>query len=358
MNYDLRFTILKNPKNEYLNTKQKQNYNFRNFKRFLSFKFVSGFGFRASCLFILASCFLLLASAPSALAQDFATSINPPIIQITAEPPAKISTPITITNSADKAVTYGIYLRPFKAGENPDGVPNYDPRLNSDYKDFLEKVQIRENDEDITEVKLSPQESKELELRISLAPGTPPIDRYFTIVFLSEPEEAENENSLTGARGGIGTNVLLSVGPKDEPRGIITDFSAPGFISKGPVPFRLELTNQNNYFTASEGTVVITNMFGQIAGALEFGPLNILANSSRLASNTDEADTSMIWDEKNPIGFYKAQAKVALSERGPLLTKEIYFFAFPMEAVLVIFLVLASFTWLFKRARKKASEAD
>ena len=303
---------------------------------------------------LFAFCFLPF----TANAQEFSASINPPVIQIEAEAPAGISTPITIENKTNQNITYGIYLRPFKANSNKSGIPNYDPELNEQYEDFFSNVQIREGDKDITEVELNPGQSKKLDLRIQIKADNPPEDRYFTVVFLSEPQNELPQANLSGARGGIGTNVLLSIGPKAEVKGRISNFSTPFFTSKGPVGFTLELTNENNYFVASEGTITITNMFGQIVGALEFGPLNILAISSRMATNSKGYENKLLWNEKNPIGLYKVQAKVALSQRGPLLTEEIIFIAFPFKLVLIFTLGVFIIIWLFRRVRKKANEAD
>lgn len=348
--------FLKNPKNEYRNSKQIQNSIFQNFKKFLSFEFVSGFGFRASCLIILTSCFMLLASTRFALAQDFATGINPPILQITADPPAKVSAPISITNQSEKNTTYGIYLRPFKASFEMNGVPNYDPELNREYEDFFKNVQINDGETDITEIRLSPGETKDLELRIQVGSDEPATDRYFTVVFLAEEENEEAETNVTGARAGIGTNVLLSIGPRLGPKGRIAEFTTPRFTTKGPIPFRLELANHNDYFVESEGTVVVRNMFGQIVGALEFGPLNILASSNRLVINNEDPEPALWWNEEHPIGVYKAEVRVALSEHGPLLVDEIYFFAFPLQLVIVFTAALFALVWLIRRARRRVSD--
>ena len=303
---------------------------------------------------LFAFCFLFLASSRLALAENFSTGINPPLIRIEAEAPARISTPITIENKSDKTVTYGIYLRPFNAGSNLNGVPNYDPELINNYKDFFKNVQVGNGKEDITEISIPPKESRQLDLRISVKSDDPVQDRYFTIVFLADENNPELESTIAGARGGIGTNVLLSTGARNEPQGSISEFNTPKFIGKGPVPITLELTNSSDFFMSSEGNVVIKNMFGQIVGNLEFESLNILANSSRLVTNSD--DSKLWWNEDYPVGIYKAEANIALSEHGPLLVKQIYFVAFPLQIALVLILILLVLAWLFKRARIKASE--
>jgi len=317
----------------------------------------------SSCLFvylllspIVFSTFNFQLLTKPASAQDFATGVNPPILQVTAEPPAKVSAPISITNLSEENTTYGIYLRPFKASFELNGVPNYDPELNKEYENFFKNVQISDNDKYLTKIRLSPRETKDLELRIQVDSDETAEDRYFTIVFLAEEEDEEAKTSAASAQGGIGTNVLLSIGPKLEPKGRIAKFSTSRFTIKGPIPFKLELANHNDYFVESEGTVVVRNMFGQIVSALEFGPLNILANSNRLVINDEEPEPALWWNEKHPIGVYKAEVRVALSEHGPLLVDEIYFFAFPLQLVIVLTTTLVVLVWLVRRARKKVSD--
>ena len=298
--------------------------------------------FKTFYLLVLLLTFALCLLPFPANAQEFATGINPSILFIETEPPARIEAPISLSNQSDQTITYGIFLRPFKANSEKNGTPNYDPKLVSRYEEFFEGVQIQESDEDITEITLGPRQSKDLMLRIRVEVGQPPQDRYFTVVFLAKPQEGETKTNLASARAGIGTNVLLSIGQKSEPRGRITEFSSPAFLSKGPVPFKLELANPNDYYVVSEGNVVIKNMFGQIVGNLEFGPLSILADSNRLVTNGNEVEGRLWWDEEYPIGIYTAEAKVALSEEGPLLVAEKAFIAFPFEVAAVIALVIFS----------------
>jgi hypothetical protein len=304
------------------------------------------------CILILES---LLLNLKSSYAQEFSTGINPPILQIEAETPSNVKAPITLQNLSTQPVTYSIFLRPFKPNSEKNGEPNYDPSLNSSYQDFFEHVSLQADSKTITELTLSPGESKDLTLRISLPEGFKSSDYYFTIVFLSDDTKTETGTSTAGSRGAVGTNVLLSVGSKSNPQGRISAFSAPKFVTHGPVPFTLEIANHNDYFISSKGNLVVKNMFNQPVGNLDFGPVNILANSNRLiGNNNNEENPVLYWNEKFPIGIYRAQVNVALSDQGPLLTKTITFVAFPIQAFAVIIILALMSSWLIRRARKKA----
>jgi len=307
-------------------------------------------------LILLTTSYLLLA-AP-ARGQEFNTGINPAVLQMEAETPSLIKVPITLQNLSDQTITYGIFLRPFKASTDKSGEPNYDPALMNEYKSFFSNVQVNDENNIVTEITLPPRQNKDLTLRINLQKDEKPGDRYFTVVFLSQGKEAENQGSAAGARGGIGTNVLLTVGTKSQPEGRIANFSVPRFVTRGPVDFTIDLANHSDFYVTTNGNLVIKNMFGQPVGNLEFGPFNILAGSNRLASNNEDlSNPKLIWNEKFLLGIYKAEVSAALSDRGPLFKETKTFIAFPLELGLGIILVIIASTWLFKRARKKNQES-
>ena len=308
---------------------------------------------------LILTCLIFISkSVPTASGQDFATGINPPILFIEAEAPANISAPITIENQSDQTITYGIYLRPFKANSEGTGVPNYEINPSSEYEEFLENVQVQDEGEDITAITLGPRQSRELVLKINVEENAPPVDRYFTVVFLSTEPEEDEESSAVGARGGIGTNVLLTIGPKSEPTGRIATLSTPKLVTKGPVPVELEVANHNDYYVITEGNVLIENVFGHTVGNIEFGPLSILGNSNRVISSENEPESVLVWDEKYPVGFYTVKANVALSEKGPLLTTEATFFAFPIELALILGVIILVFIWIVRTVRKRISEDE
>ena len=308
---------------------------------------------KSSTIFLTGLSLLFLFSFTSTKAQDFAAGVNSPILFIEAEPPANIKAPITLENQSDQTINYDIYLRPFKANSYGNGVPNYDPELKSEYESFFENVQVRVDGQDATKVSLGPKQSKELELNIRINDDTPPIDRYFTVVFLASENQEEANTSTTGTRGGIGTNILLSVGPKDDPEGRIAKLSVPKFITRGPVPIELEIANHNDYYVVSEGNLVIKNIFGHAVGSLEFGPLSILRQSNRTVDDETSSNNRLYWNEKYPIGIYKVSANVALSEKGPLLSRETTFIAFPIDIVLAGLLIILVILWLIRLALKK-----
>ena len=301
----------------------------------------------------------LLFPIRDASAQALSISIDPPIIQIEATAPSLIKTPITIQNNSDQNVTYSIFLTPFKAGSTNNGQPEFDNNLVDEYKNIFGRTKILDESRSLTELSLAPKQKKELILSISVAKGEPPKDYYFSVIFVSQGLDGSNSDTGVGARAGIGANILLSIGPKSETQGYIQEFSAPKFVSSGPIKFKLNVTNTSKHYVTTNGNLVIKNLFGQVVGNIDLVPANILAGSTRLIESSDNQNTvepRINWNEKFLLGLYKADLTIALSDQGPLLKKSLYFIAFPAQAFVFILLAIILLIGIIKRARTKSEE--
>src|SRR3990167_6278704 len=82
-------------------------------------------------------------------AQGISLAIDPPIITIEANPPANISTPITLANKSDQTITLLLQFRPFTAATSADGKLRYLPQ-GSTSAPFFRNVQLLENERVIT----------------------------------------------------------------------------------------------------------------------------------------------------------------------------------------------------------------
>lgn len=289
-------------------------------------------------------------------AQELSVAIDPPILQIEANPPSLVKSPISLTNETNQNVTYSIFLIPFKARANNSGV-ELDSSIPQEYKIMFDKVQVSDENGPLTQISLAPKQRKDLTLSIRILKEDKARDYYFSVIFISEASQEDNESSSIGARAGIGQNVLLSVGPKSQTEGKIQEFSTSRFVTRGPVKFKLSVANESNHFVEINGNLVIRNVFNQTVGNINFVPANILAQSNRLIDSDDNpnpAEPRIFWNEKFLLGLYKADLSLALSEEGPVLKKTIWFFAFPLEAVLLIILSIIILVGMIKRARRKS----
>jgi hypothetical protein len=111
---------------------------------------------------------------------------------------------------------------------------------------------------------------------------------------------------------------------------------------------------------------VIKNMFGQIIGKVNLLPVNILANTVRRIPDSLQTNPNSnnyqgtfpvaVWPEKFLVGPYTATLTLALSDNGPLFTKELVFFAFPLEYLAAIILIICLIIFIairVNRQRKK-----
>jgi hypothetical protein len=287
-------------------------------------------------------------------AQQLRLGFSPPIIQITAQPPASIEAPIGIHNGGETPIELEIRYRLFKPSSKENGEVDYvaeSVNIPAPNPKLFDYVQVLEGGHVIKSVVLGPGQQKSLQLHIGLPKNEPFADYYFSILFISKTDESEAESSQTATLGGVGIPVLLTIGSKSKPQGKIEEFSVPTFVEKGPVPFTVRIRNTGDHMITPNGGIIISNMFGQAIGKVNLLPMNILAQSTRalpdslqspaasaaanrepIAQNSPQA----MWPELFLLGPYSAKLTIALSPEGPVQSATIYFFALPLQFIIGI----------------------
>lgn len=292
-------------------------------------------------------------------------SVYPPVIEIQTEPPSSPSVPIVIHNNNTEDVMLKIELIPIKQlGEAGDITIVPELSEKGFYKYYKDKVQLLLEGKKVSTIELQALESKELELNVNLAKGDPPGDFYYAVTFISSGS-GPSETSIVKIPNGIGTNLLLSIGPKDKSTGGISQFRTSNFTSKGPVDFEIRLHNASKHLIQPTGRIEITNIFGSKQGIIEILPQYVLAGSDRYLvdtiQNSDEAkklnDTEQIpkvvWPEKFLLGMYKAKAIIQLEANGPTIEAVTYFFAFPLYLFIPLVIIIFSILGIYLKVRKK-----
>src|ERR1035437_8777391 len=267
--------------------------------------------------------------AQPAQAQSVDLGIYPPVFQIQSNPSSDIKIPFSIQNFTNSDVPLAISLRPFTADSSENG--NIAFTDTADYADpyLPERIQVLDGDNSIGDITLSPQQKKDLTLEIQIPNNEPKGDYYLSLVFASNADTINNRTS-SQATIGIASNILLSIGPFSKPQGKIEEFSTPFFVSKGPIPFTIQVQNSSDHYVTPKGNIVIKNMFGQTIGKVNILPVNILANTVRRLPDSSQANSNSnsyqvnfpvaIWPEKFLVGPYTAMLTIALSDNGPLFT--------------------------------------
>jgi hypothetical protein len=301
----------------------------------------------------------LFCAREKAYAQELSFGIYPPIIQVNANPPASITTPMSIQNFTDQDLKLNIEFRFFKP--KPDGTIELMPKgqIEGTDKDILSKIQVFQGGSVVKELNLAPKQKKDLNFHVGIPENEPAGDYYLTILFVSTQPEKPGEN-LTLSSGGVSSNVLLSIGPTGETKGRISQFSVPPFVSHGPVPFTVKVANDSDHFISIKGNLLVRNMFGDVVGNINLLPVNVLEKSERLIPASGSAqivNPTISWNEKLLLGFYKTKLTVSLSDEGPVYVKEANFFAFPIEILVGIVFSLGIVGFAWKRAKIKEIES-
>ncbi len=259
-------------------------------------------------------------------AESLSLAIDPSIISINAIPPTAVASSLHIQNKGDTEVNLQIRIKPFKAkGEN--GELEYF----KDSSPVFKNIQIMDADLPIDSIILGPRQEKNLTLNINIPKDAGISDYYFSLLFISTNSfPIESTSSLNQI--GIATNVLLSVGPLETPKATLEEFSSNIFLEKGPVPFTVRIKNAGTHFIQPQGEIVIKNMFGQTIGRLGLQSANVLSDSIRAIPNT-------LWKENFLLGLYTATLNISLSKEGPIFTRNIHFFAFPLQTLIIIVII-------------------
>jgi hypothetical protein len=333
------------------------------------------------CLF---AYWLIRLSTPASVnAEGINLNVSTSLIQIKAIPPSDAKSPITLENSGEDSINIQVLLKPFHASRKENGEIEYikDNEILQAYKKIFTQIHITDNGIVTSNFELGPKQKKNLELQFAIPKNEADSDYYFSVIFLASPQrnegglasqaptqknEAEtlpgnmnyqNQNFST-INAGIAINVLLSIGDKNRPQGAIEEFSAPAFLKSGPVDFTARIKNIGSHVITPKGIIFIKNMFGQTIGRVDIEPDNILADSTRALTNTQNASSSsqpttpkVSWQESFLLGPYSANLNIAISDQGPVYNKSIVFIALPIPLIIGIILGVILIITIFLRVK-------
>lgn len=308
-------------------------------------------------IFGLLVCWIICLLPARAEAAGLSLAAYPPIVQIQTTAPDSIDTEIKLQNLSDTPLDLQIMMKPFTAAVSSDGGVSYldnktVPKATASF--LSEHIEIRNEEKlPVQEIVLSPQQQRSLTMHVDLAKGDPPGDYYFSIVFLSK-EAASHDANASLLSGGIATNVLISIGPKEKAQASIAQFSAPSFVQSGPVRFTVKLLNESDFFIVPKARILIKNMFGQIVGNVSLLPVNVLAHTARyIPDNSQAGNVDAVWPEAFLIGPYTATLTIGLSDTGPVYEQNVHFFALPIFIMGIIVVTIGIGIMICIRVRKK-----
>ncbi len=329
------------------------------------------------CFFFLTTLYLFK-NTSRANAQGISLSISPPLIKITATAPADIRATVTVRNTGSEPISAEIVLKPFSASDTENGQVSYpsdQQKFQGEILQLFQNIHILEEDTPVTSITIAPSQEKTLTLAIDLKENQTISEYYFSLLFIASPVGSIGsigvKNDITGSTTplGIGTNIILSIGPQGKPKGELVEFSAPHILEKRPVPFTIRVRNTGDRLLVASGTILITNMFGQTIGKVDLLPVNILKHTTRaipdakqipskqqLPQDTYHHLPTAYWSESFLLGPYTATLTLSLSSQGPAIKRSIQFVALPLELLGFFALALLLTLIVVVRVRKRLRE--
>lgn len=319
----------------------------------------------------------------SARAEELSLSVSHSLLQIQATSPSDTKSPITLENQGDNPVNIQVLFKPFRASGKENGEIEYinDFEIPDGYKKIFNQIHLTDNGIVTSNFELGPRQKKNLELQFTIPKNEASSDYYFSVIFLARhslsdngltPQNLTQENEISSSpneentqgqnlsiiNAGVATNVLLSIGDKNQPQAAIEEFTAPAFLKSGPVDFTVRIKNIGAHAITPKAIIFIKNMFGQTVGRIDIEPNNILADSIRSLTDTQTASSSSqsstpkaIWPEKFLLGPYTATLNIAISDKGPVYNQSIIFLALPIQLIIGIILGIILTIAIFFRVR-------
>ncbi len=169
---------------------------------------------------------------------------------------------------------------------------------------------------------------------------------HFGVAFFMASKIADTGQLRVGTR--VGMVIYVTVPGNFLQKGKILGFTAPKFIQKGPVNFKIKFENTGTVHFEPKGEIKITNLFGKEVASVPV--------SGQLVLPTGVRDLMAQW---NPGGFllgrYKAKMEIKDGEGNVLTAESISFYVFPLWYILGFFAAIAVIFFGLKFIRKKFS---
>ena len=141
---------------------------------------------------------------------------------------------------------------------------------------------------------------------------------------------------------------MVSIPGNHLEKGQILNFTAPGFVQQGPVPFKIQFQNTGTVHFEPKGKIAISNMFGKQIAEVPIQGQIVLPTSIK--------DLSFDWNVAGVLlGKYSAVATIVDGEGEVLTTQSVSFWAVPVWYIvgyLVVFIIVLMIFRFLKRKVK------
>ncbi len=291
----------------------------------------------------------------------FSLEINPLITRIKAYK-SPVLTIIKVENNTSKDIILTVSPRFFKQSEENNGQINFTNPSNEREKNFLSRIKIINEGKEVKNLKLTPYEKRNLEVKIDLENDLKSDDYYFSLIFTSQSLPGASRTQ-TQVQGAVASNILLSVIPSDT-KAPEVKIHTPIFLTHGPVPFKILLQNNSKTLMEASGDIYVTNLFGKEIAKIPLPKRYILANSKRYlnSENTNiskdililqDYSKTAVWNENFLFGFYSAKVEIRSDQSEKVVSAKTNFIGLPIFVIVTITLLVFILAGLYLRVKRK-----
>ena len=282
---------------------------------------------------------ILMPFVASAVGDKIGLAVSPPTIELAANPGDTLQNSIRVDNITEDAQTVYVDRKNFEAsGEEGQAILTTDSTTYS----LAAWINVPE-----AQAVIPAKSSKVFSFSINVPTNAEPGGHFGSVVFRTK---AQPINGQTGVSVGseVGSLIFLRVAGETKELATIDTFKASkSFYEYAPVEFETRMVNSGSVHFKPEGTVTITNMFGQKVASIPFDAHNVLPGSTRKFTTE--------WKPRWLFGKYTVTVSVTYGEKKQILTATTTFVGLPYKLVIAVLIgLIIVIGFMFKRRKRLA----
>lgn len=314
--------------------------------------------FKASALLTIALIFVVSTFSASAQEETSSKSLGftPVSQELHINPGDTYTDKVVVWHEAQEEMEYFIQIRGFKQIEDHPGTAV----LLSEEQDMASESSASSWFHIETEsVVVPPQHNFELNYLVEVPEDAAPGEYYAQIFFYTDEQHTEAADSvMTYSNLAGGPTFLVKTGDDfTESLDLLEFKSSHKFYETPEITLSTNVHNTGNVHLKPNGTIVLTNMFGQEIGNIEFNPDNKTLIRDSLATYITQWNSNyLLTDEgKLAIGPITAELTIYYTSESPgytPITEETSFWIFQWKLALAILGAVIIIVWAVKASKK------
>ncbi len=262
---------------------------------------------------------------------------------------------ITVWNLSDEEIEYFITVRGFKQIEEFPGTAV----LLSEEQDMVSNISASKWFHFETESIVVPsQYNFELNYIIKVPADVTSGEYYAQVFFYTDQEVAAQESVVTVNNLGGGPTFLIKTGDNFTENMEILEFKSLQKMYETPdLAFSTSISNTGNTHLKPKGIVVLTNMFGQELGTIDFNPNGQAIIRDTLATYVTEWKSNYLFTDSGKLAFGPVTAELTVNYKSDTpgyypVTAETTFWILQWKLALAVLGAIVALVWVTKTLKK------